>query len=192
MDAVEEGAPPRELVIDAAPAPGDSGDGAGSAMAPFALSALAAGLLAKLVSPTIALLPIAIAIVLVIVRRKSNEGRFVLRVDDSTLEMTRERRAGAVVRIALGDILDVTLDRAAHASGRGGAAAERVRIALERRAPDGPLFVPEERVTPIEAQEWYGKVRVFLRKHGWVPESEREAPTSVASQDGQSRSRHFP
>jgi len=177
MVEVDDGVPPRELVVDASPAPGDSSDGAGSAMAPFAMTALASGLLAKLVSPTVALVPMGLAIVWLLVRRKSHEGRFVLRIDDGALEVTRERRAGPALRIALADVLDVTFDRQSHASGRAGSATERVRLAFERRAPEAPVFVPEERVTPIEAQEWYGKVRVFLRKHGWVPESER-APTS--------------
>src|SRR4051794_10905837 len=174
MGAVDEGAPPRELVVDAAPAPGDSSDGSGSAMAPFLLTALAAGLLAKFVSLTIALVPLGLAVVYLLARRKKDEGRFVLRVDDGALEVTRERSSGPAVRIALADLLDVTLDRQSHSSGRGGSMTERVRLALERRAPAVPLFVPEERVTPIEAQEWYGKVRVFLRKHGWVPASEGE------------------
>jgi hypothetical protein len=174
INAVDEGGPPRELVVDATPAPGDSGDGGGSAMAPFALGALAAGLLAKYASPTLAVVPLGIAIVAVLFRTKSREGRFVLRVEDGALEVTRERRRGPALRIALADLRDVTLNRETKAAGRGGSATERVRLALERRPPDDPVFVPEERVTPIEAQEWYGKVRVFLRKHGWVPEGERE------------------
>lgn len=184
MVATDEGGstPPRELVIDIAPAPGDSSDGAGSAMAPFALSAIAAGVLAKYVSPLVALLPLALVVVVIFVGRKSREGRFVLRVEDGTLEVTREKPQGAPLRIALADLVDVTLERKTHAAGgRGGAAAERVHLALERRAPEGPVFVPEERVTPIDAQEWYGKVRVFLRKHGWVPESERSEDAAVAA-----------
>jgi hypothetical protein len=173
MVVVDEGTPPRELVIDATPAPGDSSDGAGSAMAPFLLTALAAGLLAKYVSPSVALVPLGLAVVVVLVRRKLHAGRFVLRVDDGALVVMRERRSDPAVRIALADLLDVTLDRESKAGGRGGSATERVRLAFERRAPGTPVFVPDERVTPIEAQEWYGKVRVFLRKHGWVPESER-------------------
>jgi hypothetical protein len=181
MSAVDEGEgiPSGVLVIDATPAPGDSSDGAGSAMAPFAMTALAAGLLAKFVSLTVALLPIGVAIGVLLVRRKTAAGRFVLRVDDGALEVTRERRGGPAVRIALEDLVDITLERQIRPSGRGGAATERVRIALERRAPDSPIFVPDERVTSIEAQEWYGRVRVFLRKHGWVPGSEREATKSV-------------
>lgn len=173
MAAVDEGAPPRELVVSITPAPGDSSDGAGAGMLPFVLTALAAGLLAKYVSPAAALVPLAIAAIIVFVSRKRHEGRFVLRVDDGALEVTRERRSGPAVRIALEDLLDVTLDRKTHAAGGRSGATERVRLALERRAPDDPIFVPDERVTPIEAQEWYGKVRVFLRKHGWLPADER-------------------
>ncbi|MDB4938785.1 MAG: hypothetical protein JWP87_5757 [Labilithrix sp.] len=176
-DADEGGsAPPRELVIDAASAPGDSSDGAGSAMAPFAMTALASGVLAKFVSLTVALVPLGLAVVFLVVRRKSSEGRFVLRVEDGAVEVRRERGASPPVRIALADLVDVTLDRQTHQGARGASATERVRLALERRDSDAPVFVPEERVTPIEAQEWYGKVRVFLRKHGWVPDDEREAP----------------
>lgn len=150
-------------------------------MAPFALTALAAGGLAKLVSPAAALVPLAFAVVYVLVRKKSDAGRFVLRVDDAALEVTRERRAGAAARIALADLVDVTFDRKTQGGGRG-AVTERVRLALERRAPEPPVFVPDERVTPIEAQEWYGRVRVFLRKHGWVPENERANATSEGPQ----------
>lgn len=180
MAAVDDdGAPPRELVVSATPAPGDSSDGAGSAMAPFALSALVAGVLAKFVSPIVALAPLVLAFVVLFVVRKPREGRFVLRVDEGGLEVTRERQRGPSVRIALTDLLDVTLDRQAHHPGRGGSASERVRLAFERRAPEAPIFVPVERLTPIEAQEWYAKVRVFLRKHGWVPADER-GPASAA------------
>jgi hypothetical protein len=177
--------PPRELVIDAKPAPGDSSDGGGSAMAPFALSAIGAGVLAKFASPTVALVPLAAALLYVLVGRKAGKGRFVLRaVDDGGIEVRRERSKDAVARIAIADLLDVTLDRKMQASGRAGAATERVRLALERTAPETPIFMPDEHVTPIEAQEWYGKVRVFLRKHGWVPKGERgggsESATSPA------------
>lgn len=174
MAAVDGGAPPAELVIDAAPAPGDSNDGGGTAMAPFALTALASGLLAKFVSGTAALVALALAVVVLLLRKKSNEGRFVLRVADGSLEVTRERQRGPAVHVPLADLLDVTLDRKAQGSARGGAATERMRLAFERRAPGAPIFVPDERVTPIEAQEWFGRVRLFLRKHGWVPEGERE------------------
>jgi hypothetical protein len=164
---------PRELVVDARPAPGDSSSSSGTAMLPFVLPAVVAGLLAKYVSPTMALVGLAASILAVIVLRKPNEGRYVLRVEGNTLEVRRERRADALARFVLEDLTDVTLDRKQQPSGRQGSTAERTRIALERRAPEEPVFVPDERVTPLEAQEWHPKVRVFLRRHGWVPEDER-------------------
>jgi hypothetical protein len=167
-------APPRELVIDAKPAPGDSNDGAGAGMAPFAIPVLAAGFLAKFVSGTAALVALGVAVVALVARRKPREGRFVLRVTDGALEVTRERGVGPAVRVALADLLDVTLDKEARPAGRGGSASERVRLALERREPADPIFVPDDRLSPLEAQDWYSKVRVFLRKHGWVPKDERD------------------
>jgi hypothetical protein len=75
--------------------------------------------------------------------------------------------------VPLTDILDVTLDRQTRPSGRGGSTTDRVQLMFERKDAD-PILVPDERLTPIEAQEWHGKVRVFLRKHSWLPKDERE------------------
>lgn len=173
MGILGEDTPPRELVIDAKPAPGDSSDSGGTAMAPAALTVIAGGVLAKYVSVTAGLLGVGVGIGVWVLHRKPREGRFLLRMDDGVLEVTRERRREAAPRIALTDLLDVTLDRQTRPpSGRGGG-SERVRLAFERRAPDAPIFAPEEHLTPLEAQEWHSKVRVFLRKHGWVPEDER-------------------
>lgn len=174
MSMVGEDAPPRELVVDAKPAPGDSSDGTGTAMAPFAVPVVVAGLLVKYVSPSVGLAGLAVSIAVLVALRKPHEGRYVLRIGADALEVRRERRVDPVARIALADLLDVTLDRQTRgASGRGGSATERVRLAFERRAPEEPLFVPDERITPLEAQEWHSKIRVFLRRHGWVPKDER-------------------
>lgn len=163
---------PRELVVDAQPAPGDSSDGSGSAMAPIVLTVLASGAAAKFVSPTAGLACLAASLAFLVVRRKPSEGRFVLRVEDRALVVTREKRKEPIARVALDDVVDVTLERKAHQAARGGMQAERARIALERDGAE-PLFVPDERVTSIEALEWQAKVRVFLRKNGWLPREER-------------------
>ena len=171
MSTASEEAPPRELVVDAKPAPGDASDGGGAAMLPFVVTVGVGGLLAKFVSPVAGLVGFVACVAVVILLRKPREGRFVLRVEDGVLEVTRERSSGPPTKIALTQLLDVTLESKAHnAGGRGVGAAARVRLALERSPPDEPIFVPDERVTPIEAQEWQSKVRVFLRKHGWVPQ----------------------
>ncbi len=174
MTTSDEDAPPRELVVDAQPAPGDSSDGSGSGMAPIVVTVLVAGGLAKLVSLTAAGVALGAAVLIFIMRRKPSLGRFVLRMHGGdVLEVTREVKGAFSTRIPLVDLVDVTLDRETRAAGTRGGTAERVRLALERRAPADPIFVPDERITPIEAQEWYSKVRVFLRKHGWVPHQER-------------------
>jgi hypothetical protein len=171
---VDEGEIPRDLVVDARPAPGDSSSGSGTAMLPFVLTAVVAGGLAKYVSPATGLFGLGAAVAILILLRKPREGRFVLHVADGVLEVRRERRPEPVARIGLDELVDVTLDRQRQqANPRGGSAAERTCIALERRTPEAPLFIPDERITSIEAEHWIGKIRVFLRKHGWVPEQER-------------------
>lgn len=163
-----------ELVVDARPAPGDASDGQGTAMAPALLTALASAALAKFIAPWAGLAAAGAAVVLFVTLRRPREGRFVLRVDGASLLVGRERGRRTPERIALEDLLDVTLERRTRQpSTRGGAAVERVRLSLERRAPADPIFIPDEGVTPLEGQEWLSKVRVFLRKHGWVPEDER-------------------
>jgi hypothetical protein len=169
-----EAPPPHELVVDAKAAPGDASDGGGSAMAPIVIPVLLAGLAAKFVSGAVALAILAAGLVLFIARRKPSQGRFILRVQDGILELARERPSAPPIRVPLMEILNVALDRQTKAaSGRGGAASERVQLTLERAPPAGPIAFPDERITPIEAQEWQGKVRVFLRKHGWLPKDER-------------------
>lgn len=180
-------APPRELLVDAKPAPGDASDGAGTAMLPFLAPAVVAGALAKYVSPAMGLAGLGVGVLVLLVLRKPDDGRFLLRVDGAErdgraeLVVVREKRKDApVARFALVDLADVTLDRETSAGGRPGTAKERVRLAFERHAPADPVFVPDERITALEGQEWLAKVRLFLRKHGWVPESEREeAPPSA-------------
>jgi hypothetical protein len=90
-DAAE--APPKELIVDAKPAPGDSGDGSGGAVAPIAISFAAAGLLAKFVAPWAGLVAVVVAAIVLYLRRPPQKGRFVLRVvheNEKQLEIRRE------------------------------------------------------------------------------------------------------
>ncbi len=170
-----EDPPPRELVVDAKPAPADQSDSSGTAMLPFLGPAVVAGTLAKYVSPMMGLLGLGVGVLVVLVLRRPDLGRFVLRIEGEDVVVFHEKKPGEpVARLALGDLTDVTLDKeTTPGGGRAGGAKERVRLALERRAPEDPVFLPEEHVTPFEGQEWLAKVRVFLRKHGWVPDDER-------------------
>lgn len=169
---------PKELVVDAKPAPGDSSDGSGGAVAPIAISFAAAGLLAKFVAPWAGLVAVVVAAAVLYLRRPPPKGRFILRVvaDEPTkklLEIRRERDSSPLMTIVLDDVLAVTLDVQVKAGGRGGSQVERARLALERPAPSEPIYVPEDHVTSLEAQEWLAKVRSFLRKNDWLPEDER-------------------
>ncbi len=167
---------PRELVVDAKPAPGDQSTTSGTAMTPLILPAVVAAVLAKAVSPLMGLFGLGVGVVVLLVLRKPDAGKFVLRIDGAEVEVSRDRTKEVVARFPLDDLWDVALDKEMRPAtgGRGGAGpSERVRLAFERAAPADPVFVPEERLTPIEASEWLAKVRVFLRKHGWVPRDER-------------------
>ncbi|HEY8073201.1 MAG TPA: hypothetical protein VIF62_03810 [Labilithrix sp.] len=161
-----------ELVVDAKPAPGDASDGSGPGLVKIVAPVAAGAAAAKLVSPLAGVATLVLAIGLVLVMRKPSEGRTVLRVDGADLEVRRERRAEPLARFPLVELLNVTLDRETRQT-HGRAPTERVRLALVRAAPADPIFVPEERVTPIEAEEWHGRVRRFLRENGWVPGDER-------------------
>jgi hypothetical protein len=172
-------APPKELIVDAKPAPGDSSDGSGGAVAPIAISFAAAGLLAKLVAPWAGLVAVVVAAIVLYLRRPPQKGRFVLRVvHEKQLEIRREKESSPLSTIPLDEILSINLDTQTKAGGRGGSSqVERARLALERRSPADPIYVPEDHVTPLEAQEWLAKVRTFLRKNDWLPEDEREPPS---------------
>lgn len=171
---------PKELVVDAKSAPGDQSTTSGTAMTPLILPGVVAAVLAKAVSPLMGLFGLGVGVVVLLVLRKPNAGRFVLRVDGAELEVTREKTKDVVARFPLEELWDVALDKEVRpaSGGRGGGPSERVRLAFERVAPADPVFVPEERLTPLEAAEWLAKVRVFLRKHGWIPKDERPDPDS--------------
>jgi hypothetical protein len=48
---------------------------------------------------------------------------------------------------------------------------DTARIALELK--NETFFLTEKRVSHTDANEWFSKIRRFLRKHGWVPADER-------------------
>jgi len=159
-----------ELLVDAKPAPGDSNDGSGQSITKIVGPIAIAAAIAKLVSPLAGLGVLAACVGILLALKKPSEGRTILAVEDGQLEVRREKRKDAVARFPIGELTNVTLDR--EARNAGGRASERVRLALMRSGHD-PVFVPEDRITPLEAQDWQAKVRVFLRANGWLPIDER-------------------
>jgi hypothetical protein len=46
---------------------------------------------------------------------------------------------------------------------------------IELKTKDGSIFLSEEHTSYLDANEWFGNIRRFLRRNGWVPEDERKA-----------------
>jgi hypothetical protein len=59
------------------------------------------------------------------------------------------------------------------------------RIVFVLAEPEEPFPLTEEYVSQSDCFEWLGKIRMFLRLHGWVPEDERDA-----NRDGETRMPH--
>jgi len=49
---------------------------------------------------------------------------------------------------------------------------DTARIALELQ--NETYYLTEERLSHTDANEWFSKIRRFLRRNGWVPDDERE------------------
>ncbi len=137
-------------------------------------------------------------------RRSESPSAIVLRVAKRKLFVDDGSRS---FEIPLRDLENVTLEKREVKKVRDGApilpalmtinstvdsATEIVRVALEG---EGRSFTLTEEWQPYSAGlEGMGKVRVFLRKHGWVPPSERwgelpaeEAPAPKAKRKKKAR-----
>ena len=99
--------PPRDLIVDAKPAPGDASSGSGSGMAPIVIPAIVAGFLAKYVNLSGAVVVLGLAIAFHVLRQKPDLGRFVLRVEERSLVVLRERSEDTIARVAIDDIVDI-------------------------------------------------------------------------------------
>jgi hypothetical protein len=129
-------------------------------------------------------------------RRAPHAGGVLLRVDGGELYVLSSNGKTEKERIALAD-LEVVLDtKTIQKVTEGGSAIPAMRfidaqvgpeldtariVVVGRRGRRLPLT--EDYVPHMDASEWFGKIRVFLRKNGWTPADEREpesAPPSSA------------
>lgn len=150
-----------------------------------------------LVSPTAAVVVFGGGVVSLSVVRKLLNDPVALRVGERRLVVERVRRKKVLFEASLEELVDVRLEtkevrrlqEGAHAvtgvrydDSRTVTSTEHARLLLVTRTADGRKETPlmKEFVAHMEATEWLSKVRVFLRKHGWVPGDEREdhAPES--------------
>jgi hypothetical protein len=118
-------------------------------------------------------------------RRAPKLGGVVLRVERGELWVTTARRSMAS-RFPLEEV-DVELDtQTIQKVQEGGSAIPAMRFIDATVGPDldiarivvvgrgERLPLTDDSVPYMEATEWFGKIRVFLRKNGWVPRDERD------------------
>jgi hypothetical protein len=161
----------------------------------FALPACVAALCARMLGPAEGLIAlVATGILAWYLARHMPKAGLVLRVaSGELLVFPRRREKKPKARIRLGDLLNVALDtKTIQRVEEGGSAipamrfldskvsaeADISRIVLVRRGgSDVPLT--DNHLVHMDATESLGKIRVFLRKHGWVPADEREPADDV-------------
>ena len=120
--------------------------------------------------------------------KRGNSERVTLDVDKGFVELHRVPR---MQRFGLVDVLDVSLEtKTIQPVQDGGSAIPLMRVIDSKVGPDVdtarvvatirgkrlPVQLHDKFLSYGDATEWLGKVRVFLRKHGWEPLSERPAP----------------
>lgn len=158
----------------------------------FMLPPLVATLLSLRVGPTPGLVGlIATALIGIWWWRRTPKGGVILRVEGGELLVLARATEKIRSSIPLVELVNVELDtRAIQRVEEGNSAipglrwidtkivnVDTGRVVLVQndvlRAQKKELPLTTEFVAHMDATEWVGKIRVFLRSHGWVPASER-------------------
>jgi hypothetical protein len=121
-------------------------------------------------------------------RRTKRGIAIVFRVEDGALTLCTRGGREPFARLRLTELRDVVLDTKAITPAMRDTSIAAVavemkvrpsvdiaRIVLVPNAPRETVPLTEEHVAHMDAVAGMGKIRSFLRKHGWVPEDEREA-----------------
>jgi hypothetical protein len=129
-------------------------------------------------------------------RARHREGA-VLRVEEGKLLVSSRGQRLPKAVFALRDLSDVVLDvktirrvqegdspipavRFTHTT--VGPEIDTARIVLVGKKKSERVELSEAYLAHMDATEWLGKIRVFLRKHGWIPKDERKK--SVVARSG--------
>jgi len=122
-------------------------------------------------------------------RRAAARPQAILRVAGKNLHLSGPAFPRPLT-VPLDDLLDVYLDtktiqRLREAPGplpelrfinaTVGGDQDVARIGLELNHET--LFLTKDRLSHLDSNEWFSKIRRFLRQHGWIPEDERPIPT---------------
>ena len=189
-------APPAELVFESE----DPESRRGSSIAMFQIFSvppLVAVVLAGVFSPEAGLGGLVVSAIGAFVwwKRPRKTG-FTFRVDD-LLTVTAMGASAPLVRVPLADVLDVKLDTKTiqrvqegsspipavrFSEATVGPEVDTCRVVLVTRA-DEFVALGDTFVAHMHATEWLGKIRVFLRKPGWLPIDERDKRDSRDSRD---------
>jgi hypothetical protein len=121
-------------------------------------------------------------------RRARGGGGVVMRVERGVLAVV-DRPSRELVSVRLEQVANVTLDSKTIRKVQQGSAMipavrfidskvgpelDVARIVLEVNGVAEPIRLSEAYLPHMDSVEWLGKIRSFLRSHGWVPEDERE------------------
>jgi hypothetical protein len=156
----------------------------------FSLPLLAGVIAAVAIGPNSALVAIAATAALILWRRRSRrkKGGAILRIEAREVVVLTRDGSKERTRASLSNLLDVSLDtKTIRMVEEGGSAIPAMRFADSRVGPEldkarivltfeGGRRLPltDEHGAHMETTEQLGKMRVFLRAHGWIPEDERE------------------
>lgn len=118
-------------------------------------------------------------------RRPASSG-FLLTVEHGALVVARFRGARPIATLPLDTLRNVSLDiKTIQRVEEGGSAIPAMRVLDSRvgvevdtsrillHGEGAPVPLGDVYIAHMDATEWLGKIRVFLRKNGWVPADER-------------------
>ena len=180
----DEPPPPMELVYGA-----ESGGGTKPSMAIFQLFAVplvVAAVMSVAISPNAGLVGlIASALVLVYLWKRKKTPDTVLRVESGAVTVLK--RGKPTARFSLTELTNVRLDiKTIQRVQEGGSAIPAMRFIDSKVGPeldtarivlitedDRELPLTEDFLSHMDSSEWLGKIRLFLRKHSWIPQDER-------------------
>src|SRR6185295_8416948 len=131
-------------------------------------------------------------------RRAPEVAGIAIAVERGDLRVTNRSTKKSLLDIRLVNLLDVALDTKSIRKVMPGKDAipavqfintsvgpevDVARIVFHLADEAEPVHLSDQFLAHMDAVEWVGKIRSFLRKSGWVPADEREAPPSSQSGD---------
>jgi hypothetical protein len=131
-------------------------------------------------------------------RRAPEVAGITIAVERGDLHVTNRTTKKPLVDVRLVNLLDVALDTKSirkvvpgkdaipavqFINTSVGPEVDVARIVFHLADEQEPVRLSDQFLAHMDAVEWVGKIRSFLRKQGWVPVDEREAPPSSQAAD---------